>query len=280
MQTLVRHIPYNSRAAYFNLYFFGDIHLGAAHCDEALLQATVEHIRRDGRALVFLMGDICDSILPKDKRFEAGLVAEWVDPSNVLGSQVKEAFRALKPIAGKVIGILDGNHEETVKREQSFRIKRELIERAGDAGFIWKDLSYSALVRLVFTWRKGKSASINTLTLFLHHGWGGGRGEATNQYTQAMSAYDADWFVFGHTHKRYVMDAVYHRVARNGNLIEERRMLGRSGTFLRTVSKGDEASYAEQKGYLPTPRGCLCIKFYPNVDAKGNRRMWAWVNEI
>jgi hypothetical protein len=281
MQTLVRHIPYNSRSAYFNIYFLGDIHLGAAHCDEVLLKKTIEHIRHDGRALVFLMGDICDSILPKDKRFDSGLVAEWVDPSNVLGSQVSEAFNILKPIGPKVLGILDGNHEETVKKDQSYRIKRELIDRMGQEGAIWQDLSYSALVRLCFTWRKpGSNSTIYPLTLYLHHGWGGGRGDATNQYPQAMSAYEADWFVYGHTHKRYVFDAVYHRLKRNGVLQEERRLWGRSGTFLRTIDKGDHASYAEQKGYLPSPRGCLCIKHYPHPDDKGVPRLWSWINDI
>jgi hypothetical protein len=280
MQTHIRHIPYTSRSAWFNLYFLGDIHLGASHCDEALLKETIEHIRKDGRAIVFLMGDICDAILPKDKRFEAGLVAEWVDPANVLGSQVKEAFRVLKPIAHRVVGILDGNHEEKVKHDQSYRIKRELIERMGDAGHIWQDLSYSALVRLSFTWRLGKHSKIVPLTLYLHHGWGGGRGDATNQYPQAMSAYEADWFIFGHTHKRYVFDAVFHRVARNGDLKEERRLWGRSGTFLRTIDKNDEASYAEQKGYLPSPRGCLCIKYYPHPDRNGNARLWSWINDV
>jgi predicted phosphodiesterase len=280
MQTLIRHIPYNSRSAYFNIYFLGDIHLGAAHCDEVLLKQTVEHIRKDGRALVFLMGDIVDAILPKDKRFEAGLVAEWVDRSNVLGSQVKEACKILKPIGGKVIGILDGNHEEKVKQDQSFRIKRELIDRMGADGFIWKDLSYSSLVRLIFAWRAGKSSHINSLTLYLHHGWGGGRGDATNQYKEMMASYEADWFVFGHTHKRYVMDELFYKLNRAGDLVETRRVSGRSGTFLRTVDKGDEASYGEQKGYRPTPRGCLCIKYYPHPDSNGAPKLWSWVNDV
>lgn len=258
----------------------GDIHYGSALCDEALLQETLNQIKHDGRAIVFLMGDLCDSILPSDKRFEAGLVADWIDPSDVLGSQVRGMFKLLKPIAHKIVGVLDGNHEEKVKKEQSFRIKRELIERARELGFAWKDLSYSALVKLSFEWTISKKTKFkHALTIYLHHGWGGGRGHATNHYVQAMASFDADWFVFGHTHGRYAHDAVYHKISLSGHLLEERRLWGRSGSFLKTVAEGDEAGYSEQKGYMPLPRGCLCIRHYPHLDKDGHRQMWSWMGD-
>ena len=279
MQTLAKRIPYASRKAFFDIYFLGDIHLGAALCDEKLLDETITEIRRNPRALVFVMGDVCDAIMPRDKRFEAGLVAEWIDRSDVLGSQVRYAWQKLKPIAHKIIGILDGNHEETVKKEYSYRIKKQLIEEAREAGHYWKDLSYSALVRLSFTWKiKSGGLFAYPLTLYLHHGWGGGRGDGLNHYREAMSAYDADWFIFGHTHKRYVADSVYHRVTRDGKLVEERRLCGRSGSFLKSVSINDEAGYGEKKGYMPTPRGALCIRFYPHPHKDSTPRGWSWIN--
>ena len=98
-----------------------------------------------------------------------------------------------------------------------------------------------------------------------------------NHYREAMAAYDADWFVFGHTHKRYVSDAVYHRVNMTGELIEERRLCGRSGSFLKSIDVRDEAGYGEQKGYMPTPRGAVCIRYYPHPQ-DGKARMWSWIN--
>lgn len=252
-------------------------------CDEALLDKTIEKIRRDPDALVFIMGDVMDSIAPHDKRFEAGLVAEWVDTDDVLGSQVNYAWEKLKPIAKKIIGILDGNHEEKVKKEYSFRMKLRLIEKAAEQKIFWKDLSYSALVMLQFFWKNSKNNKTeysNPLTIYLHHGYGGGRGASdAGHFKDISSAYDADWILMGHTHKKFANESVYYRINRAGELVEERRLWGRTSSFLKTIDKCDQAGYGEQKGYLPTPRGALCIKYYPHPNADSTPRGWVWLND-
>ncbi len=268
METLLRHISYPSRASEFNFWFIGDVHLGAKHCDEEKFQTTIDRIARDPNALVFLMGDLGDFIGTRDKRFEMGLVADWIDRGDVVGSQILELQTRLAPIEKKVIGVLDGNHEQKVLKESSLRIKGQLLVRFPK----WVDLGYSALVRIGFERKssKGHGHGVHPPTLFLHHGWGGGRTYAdVNHFFPLFAHYAADWFILGHTHKRYAGDAVLMAIDRMGKLVERRRLWGRSGTFLKTAMQG-LAGYGEEAGYPPVWRGALMIRYIPETGE------WFW----
>lgn len=276
MQTAVKRYPFDSRKDFYNIYFMGDWHLGAKLCDETLLEKDIERVRKDKRAIVFLMGDLGDFISTRDKRFDAGQIAEWIAPDDIVGSQIQRIDGLLKPIADKVVGVLDGNHEHSIKRDFSLRVKRQLIERAYERGGAWRDLSYSSLVRLAFDWKRKGGVQRDGITLYLHHGFGGGKtmSEAAH-YLPYFAAFECDWIVFGHTHKRYAGDAVRHRINNRGELIEKRLLWGRSGTYLRSIVKDPNGGYgyAEMAGFLPTWRGCLSVRYYPQTQE------WSWLGE-
>ena len=67
---LHRVIEYTSRGDVYRIVPLGDIHLGNAACDEALLQKTIEYIARTDRMYWIGMGDYSEFINIHDPRWD------------------------------------------------------------------------------------------------------------------------------------------------------------------------------------------------------------------
>lgn len=261
MLTTVIDIPYRGRAKTFHLYFLGDVHLGSSNCDEPKLLQTIDEIRQDENALVFLMGDVCDFISRHDWRFRIDNIAPWVEADDLGNSQVQKAIEVLSPIAKKIVGVIQGNHEDVMEQAFDNAVHRNIVK-----GLQARDLGYSAFVRLNFAWKRGKEGgNWNKLDLLLHHGWGGGRsdGADVNRLDEILRDYDCDMVIAGHTHRRWAIKAVQHRINTHGLLDTRVRVKARSGTFLKTLSEGTHHSYSERAGMRPLETGALIITYCP-----------------
>ncbi len=261
-------IQYRSRRDVFDIYFLGDVHLGSALCDEEKLAATVEEIRSNPRALVFLMGDLAEYIPPQDVRWveeerRGESIAEWVDRTDVGRSQAERVVETLTPIRRKVLGALQGNHELAIRQAFSQNVHQMVCEHLGI-----RDLSYCALVRLTFVWRRRTHAGHHAVDVLLHHGWGGGRTDSADvgRFNDLLRDYDADWYIAGHTHRYYAVKALRHYLHPQRAELRSKIMLyGRSGTFLKTVAAG-KAGYAERTALHPVHTGCLRVTYNPEAQ--------------
>ena len=89
----------------FKIVPLGDVHIGAAACDEELFRSVVKGIAQDPDAYWIGMGDYCDWINVQDRRSNLGVLADWISVSDLvdLGSVQRERFcEIVSPIAHKL----------------------------------------------------------------------------------------------------------------------------------------------------------------------------------
>ena len=102
----------------FKLYAIGDIHLGSKQCDEKAFKRDVKRATKDPNALVILMGDMIDSIVATDtKRYRADTIKNPVD--DIIDRDIDDLLEILKPLKNKLIGVITGNHEDTITGRSS-----------------------------------------------------------------------------------------------------------------------------------------------------------------
>lgn len=260
MFVIERRIPYSSKSQTFNLWFIGDVHVGAAGWAKDKFERTIKEVERDRTALVILMGDLADAILPADKRFDINGVHP--DFRHRLGDLADAEYeyleKILAPIKDKIIGILTGNHEETIRLRWYRDLTRDLCRRLKT-----KFLGYDAIIGLIFK-RKGGGGS-QRFIIRAHHGRGGGRtigGRLETLYKLSQSL-AADIFVMGHVHS-LIYDVRPQVVPdwKEEDVKERRRIFGITGSFLRSFVK-DADSYSEKADYPLNDLGCLRIRIKP-----------------
>ena len=162
----------------------GDIHIGAAGCDEDLLRDTVKFIKSKRNAYWIGMGDYIDAINMSDPRFDAKTLAPWIKMVNLAdlaGAQLERFIEILSPIADKCLCMLTGNHEDVIKKYYERDVYSEIVTRIKLAGGFPQDhqmkLDYYGWLRLSFHSKEGAEPGSRTtaIDLNLHHGFGGGK---------------------------------------------------------------------------------------------------------
>ena len=130
------------------LYTIGDVHLGNGNCALDKAREDVAAIAKDKSARVILQGDLADYIGQADKRWDAATIdpsvrpADLADWGNYLAKQVVKLFR---PIRGKIIGALEGNHEATFEARQAQQLHAWTCHELGV-----RNLGFSCFLDLCF----------------------------------------------------------------------------------------------------------------------------------
>ena len=165
----------------FELWGLGDFHAGAPDFDEAALRKDVKAIAANPLARVVLMGDYGDLIDPRrdrradsqpiPERYRDAMFAEGGIPTET----VAHVCELLEPIKDRVIGMLEGNHEMTVRKSMDRSIASEIAKELDISG---KLLGYGGFVHWAFKRRshgdKPKSSGC-VCTIHAHHGYQAGR---------------------------------------------------------------------------------------------------------
>lgn len=284
MKTLNHVIEYTSRTDTFDLYFIGDIHLGAEACDEKLLAKTIAEIRDNPRAKVILMGDIIDGIgiTGSDKRSDSRTLATWAraalaEDADIFLAERDMAVKVLTPIAPKIVAWLSGNHETACEKHRGFNIYASMVDRVCEAaGRNPADimLGYEGFVRLSFRFTAPNSrGTCWQMIIYAHHGFGGGKlpGSHANNMFHLMGSYPADLHAIGHTHN---MITVPRQITEAGNgkntqSTTHTRWGIVTGSFLRAhlepAKNGKPRnSYAQEKGLAPLPVNFPTVSVHPN----------------
>jgi len=232
-----------------NLYFLGDLHIGTKNFDSDSLKKTITLIKKDNKAKVFLMGDMVEAIIPTDKRFDL----DNIDPENITAEkQYNTVRKMLRPIKGKIVCILSGNHEEKLMKLTSFNLTSMLSEDLDTV-----DVGYSALVKVS-----------NGKTIFLTHGAGcgttlQGRVKALLNIVNNFKR-KPDIVCMGHTHALQVINNAYLK----DNLKTGVDYLALTGSYYKTYIDGEE-NYGSRKLYAPLPTGCIKFNFKKSGEVKG-----------
>ena len=241
------------RASEFVLHPIADIHCGNRGCDEARLKQTVATIAENENHYWVGLGDYAEFINVKDRRFDAKELAKWVKIeylSDLAYYQRDRVCKILEPIAHKCLGLIKGNHEESIQRWSERDVYREIvgeIKRMGkfEAGHELA-FGFSGWLRLKF-YRSAKRNAASTIVISLHHGFVGGKlaGAKALNMQRWLWNHEADIAIFGHSHNASVQWEGVDALDRSGNLITRSRVGLFASTYL------TRAYYAEVKGYFP-----------------------------
>lgn len=232
-----------------------DVHYGSKNCD---IKALYNHLGTPDKNTFFLgLGDFMDNIIVSDtKRYRK--VSDAIESEDIIGESVTFWANLLKPFKSQVIGLGIGNHEDNIIKRCSVNPMKMLCDIL-DVPY----LGYSFMVRLILSTVSGGG---RTIIIRGHHGWGmGGRtigGELT-KYSRDASMFDADIFLYGHTHR--LQTDTMPRLAIVGNrLVSKEKHIVLCGTFLKTFSDGTDCTYAEAMGLPPAKIGAPTINIKPN----------------
>lgn len=263
MRTLIRPVRYESKLDTFRFYPLPDVHLGNKDCDERALAAWVKRVADDPLALWCGMGDYAEFINRKDKRFDEEALASWLwGVGDLAKAQRERAIETLLPIAAKCVGMVKGNHEDTIYTHTERDVYGPLVEAISQAaGGAALTLDYSGFVRLAFQYHPAQAKGSSWVCdIFVTHGWWAGRfqGNGALQLEHLSGWVDAQVVLAGHDHKLKTLAQTVVKPCKNGQVEHVRQVCGSVGAFL------DGAKYAEAKGYRPTPPGYLTVTIEPN----------------
>jgi len=244
----------------FPLYFIGDIHKGISHCAIDELKAAIALVKKDKNARWVGMGDYIDAVIYTDaKRFDPRTIEGDISHlSNTVKNQCDSFLEDVKCIKDQCLGLIEGNHEATIAKRSG--VLDPTYYMAKELGV--KYLGYNAIILLTF--RRGRVGM--DFTIYVHHGYGGGRkmGSNMNKLLDLAGGIDADLYVMGHVHDKVITEAERWYITRKKGHIEPRIkrihfML--TGSFLKTYKIGPD-SYAEKSAFPPTATGVPCLEIF------------------
>ena len=185
-------IPANMRSA--KVYMVGELHVGSPDLNSVKLKRIINEIIMTPNAYVIYIGDQIDNAL-------------FNCPSNVytqrLSSQeqitrVAELFRPHAD-AGKILAIMDGNHE--ARSVRACGVSPTLMI-AKILGIEDRYTPTTAIVRLAI--------GSQTYTIYATHGSSGGGtiGAKANALERLTRIVDADVYAAGHTHLEFLLKSI------------------------------------------------------------------------
>jgi len=267
MQVITRYFQSNS----ISVYPLGDIHIGDK-CFGAeskhKLEGYIRWIKNNPNAYAVLMGDIVNCATINSPS------SPWQQDMD-LTDQIKAAVRYFEPIKGKILGAIDGNHEQRLSKYAGYSPTISICERLGIPF-----LEHSAVI--IFRLGCCKKGFVSNPTTskprasfvgYFHHTTGGGGtiGGKINRVALLTSIVaDADFYCGAHNHQLAVAHRIIEVIDRTYSRAETlRQLLVDCGGYLEW-----HGSYAEQKQLSPlkigSPRINLFIKRKRRGDPKAH----------
>ena len=263
MEVIEKTITYKMADGDFTLYPIGDCHLGIRQCTESDLKKTIDEIKNNPFCLWIGMGDYGEYITPGDSRWDSKVIADWLrdDQDNIAEAQTDYIVRLFKPIKHKCIGLIEGNHEDSIRRYLHVDVQKNLCKRLRV-----KNLGYSCWVRLTFE-RQNSSEHHVYKCVFTHgSGWAITPGAKMNRLQRLMNAFDARIYGMGHMHDIITHTVPYLELS-DSNIIRQKERVGAvTGCWFKTYAQAISASYGERRNYPPTSLGCPVFTIHPTSD--------------
>ena len=268
MEVIEKTIPY-TRPDKYKVYPLGDMHLAVVHCDEVLLKEKVYEIKHESKALWLGMGDYADCVTPSDfKRWDGKILADWMKgkEDNIGPTQVKKVDEILKPIWNKCLGLIEGNHDDNIRRYNHYDFMNELLEKANKNNYV-PYAGVSCFIRLNF--KRENSNDAHDYIIHARHGEGsartsGARALAVLRLSQSMI--NAHITLMGHLHGQESPDIPQRIILRNGKVKAFETIATMTGSWLRAYMQGVPPCYLERWGSPPSTLGCPRIVINPDKD--------------
>lgn len=244
-----------------NVYTLADLHIGDSHCDESEVLDRVKAVQEDPYGLCILNGDLMNTAL---KTSVSDVYGEVLSPMQ----QISYLVNMLRPIAGKVIGVTAGNHENRVYRNDGIDVTR-LVCR--ELGIEEKYAPEGILIFLRFGTRSTHGGHLHDgrnprqwYSIYATHGSGGGRKEGAKAIRLADMAavVDADIYVHSHTHLPMVMKQSFFRADSSNCVAKQVQKL-----FINTGATLNYGGYGQAQEFKPADISTPVIR----LEAKQKR---------
>lgn len=241
------------------IHILSDLHIGDAHSDMRTIEARIDAIKNDPRALVVLNGDIMNTAT---KNSISDIYSETLKPMEA----INRAVQLFTPIKGQIIGADTGNHESRVYQQDGIDIMRLVCRELGC------EQVYSPEGVLIFL-RMGckprhecpnnRTDAPWTYTIYATHGTGGGRKEGAKAVRLADLAaiVDADIYIHSHTHLPMVMKEAFFRTD-----IQNQKVRCVEKLFVNDASSTTYGGYGQTYGLKPTSQSS------PVIHLRGDRK--------
>ena len=233
------------------IYVFADTHI--PFDDREKLTEHVVQCKKE-KAGWFHLGDWCDFITPKDRRFSIQ------NPPPAITEQIDEAVAVFEPIKKQGIAVLSGNHEESIERNYG----SIMAGRGGIATLLGVPyLGDMGFVHMVFKETKTRWFAH---TFFLWHGHGAGYllGAKSIKLQRLSGKFNADIYLIGHVHT-YLdhIDKIIGAYTSGVNLPflnEKMRYYASAPGYLVPYKESEIPNYVTARALYPQPSGCLRIE--------------------
>ena len=279
IEVIIKTIEY-TRSEKFYFYDLSDLHIGAVHCAEDDLKEKVYEIKSLGRqAIVLGGGDYGDCITPDDmKRWDARILAPWLlddmnlklpvwmrsNMDNIGPGILRRVDEILSPIWGSFVGLLEGNHDDGIRKHTHYNFMKELLLKAN----LKHTVPYAGVqCFLILHFVRKNSSEVHDVMIHARHGEGAARtsgARALAVLRMAQSTPDADVTLMSHLHGQESPDIPQRLTVRRGKLKERNALATMTGAWLLAYKQGCPPSYLERYGSTPSVIGCPRIVFWPD----------------
>lgn len=209
--TLIQHhFPKNED---IHIYPISDVHFGAAEHMKREWELFCMNVLKDPNAYIILGGDLINN---GTKTSVSNVYEEEYRPRE----QKRIMTEMLTPLAGRVIAMVNGNHErrnKDVDNNPSYDIACKL-----DIENLYRENIAFVKIRIGETNRKRDGSANPTYVLAVTHGAGGGilTGGSVNRTERTAYFLDGvDCFISGHTHRPYVTQPSKIKVDTHNNIV-------------------------------------------------------------
>lgn len=251
-----------------SIHPLGDLHCGTIHFAEKEFKKKVKEIYDDPLAYWIGTGDMCEYITPSDYRWDEGCVSDWVEHDNIAFSEIDYITELLKSIKDKCIGLIEGNHEDTIHKHTHVNVCKILSGKLGVP-----NLSCSHFVHFIF---KRTVSDSRLIKGFFVHGSSNAitKGAKLNILNNLMNNFDADFYSYSHMHDIIQTSKPVLGTNNALDIIDKKKVGAVTGCWFRTYTKGKYASYGEKKLYPPTNIGSPIFKINPFKNS-----LWVQTNQ-
>jgi predicted phosphodiesterase len=256
MRTLTVDIPCTSRSDKFIIIPIGDTHKGVVQSNVQKLKELVTWIKSKKNCLVILKGDLLDSIIQADIRFEMKNNDQDYDPNDTIETQVDSLVKILLPIKDRILWIEEGNHEKKVRQRYAVDPTGHLAVKLAT-----KRMGTTNLCRLVFRRKSRKYHATDHVDIYSVHGFGTST-SCLNRLEAMRARIDFDIALAGHVHSKQTKVFPYIYMDNAGHLKQRDIWCALTGSFYDTYKEGAD-SYGEDAGYKPEKTGVARIDLEP-----------------
>ena len=230
------------------LLVLADYHYADPHSDHNAIRKDIDYVNAHDNAYCVLAGDLLDCAL----RSTLGDVYTNLSPMQELAA----LSELLGPIARKIIGIVPGNHEARHYKTNGVDLTRILARQLGVEDKYADD---AAVIFLRFG-RSGNKTHYRPIcyTIYLTHGFGGGRKEGgkIQRLSDCADIIDCDCYIVGHTHLPAALKLNFARTSPANSSISYAPHL-----FVNAAAKLSYGGYGAVGGYKPANTDTPVIVF-------------------